>query len=348
LPSGRRTSGSRGEAAELAGDAITAQLEKCLPDILGSRAEVASLGLLAGGASKEAWAVDVSTPDGRLELLVRRDTGGAIYSDMLSIEEEYRVLRAAFEAQVKVPRPYGYLADLDGRDAFVMERVKGETIGRRIVRSAELRAAREALPGQMAQELARIHAIELKQVDFLPGPRTPPATPAYLDGMQEQLDTLPEAHPALELGIRWLREHAPPGHDLVLVHADFRLGNFILDERGMVAILDWEMAHRGEPTEDLGWPLVRAWRFGADNRRLAGVGDPEPYLERYNQLTGRDVSREELFYWELAGNVKWAIGSARQGLRHISGEERSVELAVLGRLASEVEYEVLSLLEQVA
>jgi len=283
-----------------------------------------------------------------LELLVRRATGGAIYSGMLSIEEEYRVLCAAFDAGVRVPRPYGYLPDVAGRDAFVMERVSGETIGRRIVRNPQLASARAVLPQQMVEELARIHAVALQEVDFVPGPRTPPAVGAYLDGLREQLDTLPDAHPALELALRWLREHEPPGHGLVLVHADFRLGNFVVDEHGLVAILDWEMAHRGDPAEDLAWPLVRAWRFGSDDGPVGGIGPVEPYLERYNELTGRRISPQDLFYWELAGNVRWAIGSARQGLRHISGEERSVELAVLGRLAAEVEYEVLHLLEQVA
>jgi aminoglycoside phosphotransferase (APT) family kinase protein len=200
----------------------------------------------------------------------------------------------------------------------------------------------------MAEEIARIHSIPLDRVDFAPGPRAAPATPTILDGLQDQLDTLLEPHPAIELGLRWLREHIPPSHGLVLAHADFRLGNLMVDEDGIVAVLDWETAHLSEPAEDLGWPLVRAWRFGSDDRRLAGIAGVEGFLERYNQLTGRALTLEDLFFWELAGNVKWAIGSARQGLRHVSGEERSVELAILGRLASEVEYEILHLLDQAA
>jgi aminoglycoside phosphotransferase (APT) family kinase protein len=325
---------------------IKAQLERHLPEIFGPGVEVLSLGLLAGGASKEAWAIDVATGGERLELLVRRATGGAIYTDMLSIEAEFRLLQAAFEAQVKVPRPYGYIDDLAGRDAFVMERVKGETIGRRIVRAPELARARELLPAQMAEQIARIHSIPLDEADFVPGPRAAPAAPAILDALQDELDTLPDPHPAIELGLRWLREHMPASHGVVVAHADFRLGNLMIDEEGIVAVLDWETAHRSDPAEDLGWPLVRAWRFGSDGRRLAGIGHAEPFLERYNELTGRAVTLEDLFYWELAGDVRWAIGSARQGLRHVSGEERSVELAILGRLAAEVEYEILHLLQR--
>jgi hypothetical protein len=83
-------------------------------------------------------------------------------------------------------------------------------------------------------------------------------------------------------------------------------------------------------------------------KRLGGIGDAEPYVERYNELTGRDVRAEELDYWELAGNVGWAIGCLTQMQRHLSGRDRSVELAVLGRLGAEVEYEICHLLESVA
>jgi len=94
--------------------------------------------------------------------------------------------------------------------------------------------------------------------------------------------------------------------------------------------------------------LVRAWRFGADELRLGGIGDVEPYLERYNELTGRNVTGDELDYWELAGNVGWAIGCLTQMRRHLTGLDRSVELATLGRLGAEVEFEIVHLLERFA
>jgi len=325
---------------------LTEQLTEGLSSLFAKPVHVSSAVLLAGGASKEAWAVEAGTGDGPLHLLVRRATGGAIYSEMLSLEEEFRVLEAAFEANVKVPRPYGYLDDVGGRDAFVMDLVKGETIGRRIVKRPELAAAREALPAQMATELAHIHSIPLERVDFLPGPRQPPTVSPYLDALEDELDALEEPHPAIELGLRWLRDHPPTSRSVVFVHGDFRLGNLVVDESGLVAVLDWENTHRGDPAEDLGWSLVRAWRFGADHLRLAGVAAAEPYLEHYNATTGREITLDELFYWELAGNVRWAIGALNQARRHLSGAEPSVELAILGRLASEVEYEVVYLLGQ--
>ena len=292
--------------------------------------------LLAGGASKEAWAVDLRTAEGTQALLVRRAAGGVIHADTLPLEQEFCVLEAAHAAGVSVPRPVAYLGELDGREAFAMERVEGETIGRRIVREPP-----PALPLQMADELARIHAIPPAGLPFLP-------QGDVLERFRGELDSVDEPHPAIELGLHWLEERLPRGRPPTVCHGDFRLGNLVVGPDGLTHVLDWEFAHLGDPVEDVAWPLVRAWRFGADDRRLGGVGDVEPYLERYNELTGRDVPLEELDAWEVLGNVKWAIGSLTQSRRHLRGEERSVELAVLGRLAAEKEWELLRLIEAAA
>jgi aminoglycoside phosphotransferase (APT) family kinase protein len=303
--------------------------------------EVGTPRLLAGGASKEAWAVDVHTADRELPLLVRRAAGGVIHEDTLPLEHEHRVIEVAYDAGVAVPRPYGYLGELGGREAFALERVQGETIGRRIVQKPELAAAREALPLQLADELAKVHAIPRDSVPFL-------RQGDVLERFEHELDSVGEPHPAIELGLHWLREHRPKPLEPVLCHGDFRLGNVVVSERGLESVLDWEFAHLGDPREDVAWPLVRAWRFGVDELRLGGIGAVEPYLARYVELTGRAIAVEDLFWWEVLGNVKWASGALTQSRRHLNGQERSVELAVLGRLAAEMEYELLDLLERAA
>jgi aminoglycoside phosphotransferase (APT) family kinase protein len=311
-------------------------LQPHLAAILGRDAELSEPVLLAGGASKEAWSVDA---DGE-PLLVRRAAGGVIHTHTLSLADELATIEAAHAAGVRVPRPYGYIPDLEGREAFVMERLEGETIGRRIVRSDELAAARDLLPGQMADELAKIHAIPPARVPFLAETR--------LERMVAELDEVGEPRPAIELGLWWLRENRPPMRDPVVVHGDFRIGNLVVDPRGLVGVLDWEFAHLDDPVRDLAFSLVRAWRFGVPGKRLGGVGAVEPYLDRYNELTGRQVTRRELDYWELAGNVGWAIGCLTQMQRHLTGKDRSIELATLGRLGAEVEYEIVRLLERFA
>lgn len=278
---------------------------------------------------------------------MRRAAGGVIYSETLSLEHEYRVLLAAHAAGVRVPRPCGYLPDLAGHEAIVMERLAGETVGRRIVQRPELARARTLLPVQMADELAKIHSLPLGSLPFLPGASgRRSGADANIKRVERELGALGEPRPAIELGFLWLRQHPPQNHGIVLNHGDFRVGNFMVDADGLVGVLDWEFAHCGDPAEDLAWPLVRAWRFGVDNLRLGGIGRADDYLERYNTATGRYVTADDLFYWEVAGNVRWAIGSATQARRHLNGQERSVELAVLGRLSAEVEYEILTLLER--
>jgi aminoglycoside phosphotransferase (APT) family kinase protein len=309
-------------------------LQPALSELLGREVEISEPVLLAGGASKEAWAVDA---DGE-RLLVRRAAASVMHRHTLSLRDEFAVLEAAHEAGVKSPRPYGYIPDLVGREAFAMERLEGETIGRRIVRKEELARAREALPVQMAEELAKIHAIPAERVSFLPESR--------LEQMADELEDVDEPHAAIELGLWWLRENRPPARPLVFTHGDYRIGNLVVGEDGLVGVLDWEFAHLDDPVRDMAFSLVRAWRFGVPEKRLGGVGDVGPYLERYNELTGLGVRPAELDYWELAGNVAWAIGCLTQMQRHLTGQDRSVELAILGRLGVEVEYEIVNLLER--
>ena len=311
-------------------------LQPALSELFGREVEISEPVLLAGGASKEAWAVDA---DGE-RLLVRRAAASVIHRHTLSLRDELAVLEAAHEAGVKAPRPYGYIPDLAGREAFVMERLEGETIGRRIVQKEELARAREALPVQMAEELAKIHAIPAERVSFLPQSR--------LEQMADELEEVDEPHAAIELGLLWLRENRPAGRPLVFTHGDYRIGNLVVGDGGLVGVLDWEFAHLDDPVRDLAFSLVRAWRFGVPEKRLGGVGDVEPYVERYNELTRLDVRPAELDYWELAGNVAWAIGCLTQMQRHLTGQDRSVELAILGRLGVEVEYEICNLLEKAA
>jgi aminoglycoside phosphotransferase (APT) family kinase protein len=295
---------------------------------LGRR--VSSMRLLPGGASKEAWAVEADAE----RLLVRRAGGGVIHEGTLSLENEFQVLEAALAAGVKVPRPVAYLGELGGREAFAMELIEGETIGRRIVRDPP-----PGLDVDLAEELAKIHAIPPERLPFL-------ASGDVLERFEHELDIVGEPHPAIEYGLWWLREHRPEPLADVVSHGDFRLGNVAVSERGLSYVLDWEFAHLSDPREDVSWPLVRAWRFGGDERRLGGFARVGLYLETYNALTGRSISESDLDWWEVLGNVKWGIGCLTQSRRHLTGVDRSVEYAVLGRMAAEMEYELLDLIER--
>src|SRR5438067_6827712 len=204
--------------------ALRVELERVIAEAAGAPARVEGLRPLAGGASQEAWALDVEIAGGpaagRHELVLRRDMGGALSSAVLPRDQEYAVLRAVHAAGVRVPRPYWFTPDLGGRAAFLMERLSGETIGRRIVQDPALAAARQVLPEQMATALAAIHRADPVEhgLDFLRAPAPgQSAAEAALERMEVDLRAVDEPHPALELGLRWLRERVPPPGPPVLV-----------------------------------------------------------------------------------------------------------------------------------
>ncbi len=268
---------------------------------------------------------------------MRRAGGGVIHLDTLSLRDEFELLVAAREAGVRVPEPVAYLGELDGREAFVMERVHGETIGRRIVKAPpeglDAPDWRRSWPESTPSPASGFRSS--------PTPTSSPGCTRSSTSPPSRIRRSSTASPGAATGFRCER---PP----VVGHGDFRIGNVMVDQTGVVAVLDWEFAHVSDPLEDLAWPLVRAWRFGADERRLGGVAAAERFLARYTELTGRDVPLDELYAWEVLGNCKWAIGSLSQTQRHLRGEERNVELAILGRLAAEMEYELLDLIERAA
>ncbi len=328
---------------------LPARLEGFLTEKLSGPVRVTGLRQLAGGASRDSWSLDADTPESRLALVLRRDLGGQIVEEALGRDGEFAVLDRAFAAGVLVPRPRWLCMDeaVLGSPFFIMDRLEGESVGRRVVREPALAAARQVLPGQMGEQLARIHALGFDGLDFLPRPE-PGQSPAQsaLDRTTRQLHVLGEPHPALELAIRWLRPRAPACTDPVLVHGDFRVGNLMVGPAGLVGVFDWEFAHVGDPAEDLGWPCVRSWRFGQDDLRLGGIGQPEAFFAAYETTGGRNVDRAAVQFWEMMGNLRWAVGCIAQAHRHLSDQAPSVEFASLGRRTCEMELELLDLIEQ--
>jgi aminoglycoside phosphotransferase (APT) family kinase protein len=309
-------------------------------------ATISAVTLLAGGASQQAWRVDVSAPDGPRALIVRRDLGGRMFETALGRADEFAVIDLAHRAGVPAPRPHAYLPDLAGRPAFVMDCLPGETIGRRIVRDPRLADARRVLPAQMGRALAAIHAVPVASAAFLPGPAAGEGAAAFsLRLLEQELATVGAPYPALELGLAWLRQRRPREVEPVLCHGDYRVGNVVVDGDGLVGILDWEFAHRGHPGGDLTFGAIRAWRFGETARRFGGVGEVAAFLGAYNTARGTRFTERELYWFEVASNLKWAIATVTQARRHWSGQEPSLELASLGRMTAEVELEILSLID---
>jgi hypothetical protein len=181
--------------------------------------------------------------------------------------------------------------------------------------------------------LARIHQID---PDTLPGL---PHVDA-LTQLTELYQGFAEPRPALEIGLRWLREHQPAPVADTLVHGDFRTGNLMIAKDGLAGVLDWELTHRGDPRQDLGWLCTKAWRFGSA-RPVGGFGPRDELMAGYAAGGGAPPDQATQHWWELYGTVRWALLCRSQAERYLSGSEPSIELAVLGRRVCEQEWDVL-------
>jgi len=297
------------------------------------------------------WVFETVAKDGMRERLVlRRDPPG--HQVQSSRREEFALLRAADEAGLPVPRVRWCEEDaaILGAPFFVMDFVPGETLARRLLRDAEYAPARASLPAQLADALARIHRIDAGAAELAFLPRPPAGeTPAHAElARYEQIyrAITPDPHPVLELALRWLARRPPAPHALGVVHGDFRIGNVIFGPEGLRAVLDWELAHVGDPLEDVGWLCVRSWRFGADDRPVGGLCARDAFFAAYERAGGTPVDPAAARWWEIFGNLKWAIICIMQARTFLDGAVRSVELASLGRRVVEMELELLELTEE--
>lgn len=300
--------------------------------------EVFGLSRLSGGASRQTWAFDFQPLQGTLQkLILRRDPPTAPRTGGMPLEAA--LFSAAEHAGVPVPLLVASGdADPDvlGTGFLVMHRVAGETIARKILRDEIYAHARSVTVSQLGAALARLHGAPIDSVSGLE--RLDP-----LQKYREVLDEIGHASPTFELAFRWLRAHRPARAADVIVHGDFRLGNVIIDEQGLVAVLDWELAHLGDPAEDMGWLSVRAWRFGG-KQPVAGLGTYAELLRAYKEAGGTPVSEDRIHWWEVAGTLIWGIMCLLQANAHITGAIRSVELAAIGRRVAEQEHDLLTLL----
>jgi len=276
--------------------------------------------------------------------VLRRDPPGHVIESSRKLE--FDLLRAAEAAGVPVPRVRWCGGDdpVLGASFFVMDFVEGETIGRKILRDAALATARSVLPEQLADAAARIHTIDAGPLGLRVSDDAGPGA-AELARYTEVLRSIaPDPHPALELAIRWLGARLPAARAATVVHGDYRMGNVIVGPNGLRAVLDWELAHAGDPMEDLGWLCVRSWRFGADAQPVAGLCARERLFVAYERSSGASVDPAVVRWWEVFGNFKWAVICVMQAQTFLNGVQ-NVELAALGRRIVEMELELLDLME---
>ncbi len=311
---------------------------------LQTEARIEGLQRLSGGASAETWKFDLRLPTDTLPCILRRSATSERnrFSTSVSKAQEAQLQRLARQQGVPAPE---ILFELDAAvgmgEGYVMQRVDGETLAPKILALPELATARSKLTHQCGQILADLHRVDTTQ---LPTPLADQSALPQLDQLETLYRSFDQPQPIFEYALCWLRDNAPTTPQLSLVHGDFRNGNFVVDTNGMAAVLDWELAHVGDPAEDFGWLCVRSWRFGKPENPVGGFGQLHELLEAYQQAGGSPISTEQVHYWQAFGTLRWGVICLFQVFSHLRGEQPSVELAAIGRRVSETEFDLLELI----
>ncbi|MCR5879953.1 phosphotransferase family protein [Phenylobacterium sp. J367] len=325
---------------------VAEALPKLAQRLAGEGARVEGAQRLSGGASMETWTFDIVSGAAREGLILRRRTApfDPETARSISLATEAALIRAAAKNTALVPHVRHVCDDSDGLgEAYVMVRAAGETLGKKIVEDSRFDGVRPKLAFQCGEVLARIHAtpppdgLNLKTVDAV----------LELDRYEEVYRTTGAQRPVLELAFQYLRKRTPEPAAPVLLHGDFRNGNIMFDpERGVAAVLDWELAHIGDPAEDMGWICTNSWRFGRPEKPVGGFGDYADLLAGYEAAGGRPIDLARLRFWQMLGSLRWGVMCLTMYMSWQTGVEKSVERPMIGRRVSETEADLVVLLEQ--
>jgi len=326
---------------------FAAQLQAAVARHIGAPGTIYELNRLTGGANKTTWSFDADIGGKRLELILQLSSMVATdqpnplegITPRVTADEDARLMIAAVKGGVPAPIVRAILETSDGMGpGYITERVAGETLATRILREDQYAKARGIMAQQCGRILASIHNIDLATVPFLKRQDAAEMVAAHY----KIIDFYDFHLPALEWGLKWAAENAPANARHTVVHGDFRHGNLIVGEDGIRCLLDWEIAHSGDPMEDLGWVCVKTWRFGGP-KPVGGFGAREDLFAAYEKASGQRVDPKQVRWWEAWGSVKWAIGCLRMGIR--GSEEIGIERCAIGRRIEEPLWDFYSLID---
>jgi aminoglycoside phosphotransferase (APT) family kinase protein len=319
---------------ENAMEEFQARFSGVMDRVVGESGEIGNLLRLSGGANMESWSFDWA---GQGYVLRRAPSAAFMEARGFGHDVEAALVRAAFAAGVRAPEVVGELVEADGLGSgYVMKRVEAEVNPANI-----LAAPPPSLIRDIARELAHIHAI--RPTDAIAIPHMD--TAAALAELKARFATYGGDRPIIALAIRWCEDHLPQPVEPRLVHGDFRMGNLMVDANGLAAVLDWELAHWGDPHEDLAYGCMAVWRFGQINKPAFGVADLDSYFAAYEAVNGHTVDRVRFRFWLVYRTLWWALGCLQMAEIWRSGIDRSLERPVIGRRTSENELDLLMLLE---
>jgi aminoglycoside phosphotransferase (APT) family kinase protein len=305
---------------------------------------------LTGGAVMESWrfATDggASTPqpppqgEGEQFVLRRAPSLAFMEGRAYGHATEAALIEAARAKGVTAPEVVAVLEEADGLGSgFVMRALPG-TADPKVILACDDPAG---LLRQIARDLARIH--RLRPVDV---PQGVPVmnTRAAIADLKAQFIEAGGDRPIIALGLRWLEDHCPPEVEPVLNHGDYRMGNLLVEGSRLTGVLDWELAHFGDPHEDLAFGCMAVWRFARYDRPALGLGAIEDYIAAYEAESGTHADPARLRFWTIYRTVWWALGCLKMAAQWRSGADRMLERVVISRRTSEQELDLLLLLEE--
>ena len=318
---------------------LASSLSKKLLEV-GIEGKVSNLEPLTGGASKEIWKFEVSNAKQSTKMILRRGSG---IEGPLAIKtaDEARIQKEVIKVGAPVPIILAVSKNEEELgDSYIMHFVEGETIARKILRDKEYKKALPLLAYQCGEAIAKVHNVDIDNFSFLP---KKPAED-QLEDLYATYQSFEQPSPVFEYAYLWLKEQDFSNFQESLVHGDFRLGNIIVNGEGLQSIIDWELAHIGNPLQDLGWVCGNSWRFGNNDKVVGGFGELEDLLEGYNSISKFQVNKEMVKCWQVFGTFRWGVICLIQAYAHLNGTINSIEKAAIGRRVSETEIDIVDLL----
>ena len=318
---------------------LASALSKKLLEV-GIEGKVSNLEPLTGGASKEIWKFEVSNAKQSTKMILRRGSG---IEGPLAIKtaDEARIQKEVIKVGAPVPIILAVSKNEEELgDSYIMHFVEGESIARKILRDKEYKKALPILAYQCGEAIAKIHNVDVNNFSFLP---KKPAED-QLEDLYSTYQSFEQPSPVFEYAYLWLKEQDFGNFQESLVHGDFRLGNIIVNAEGLQSIIDWELAHIGNPLQDLGWVCGNSWRFGKNDKVVGGFGELEDLLEGYNSVSKLKVNKEMVRCWQVFGTFRWGVICLIQAYAHLNGTINSIEKAAIGRRVSETEIDIVDLL----
>lgn len=300
----------------------------------GANLPLSNIVRLTGGANMESWSFDW----GGAGYVLRRAPSALMMADRpFGHDVEAALVRAARAGGVRAPEVVGELhADDDLGTGYVMKRIVADVAPAQILADPPARLIQD-----LAREMARIHAIAPRDDIAIPVMDTAEA----LAELKTRFEAYGGDRPIIALAIKWCEDNLPPPADPRLVHGDLRMGNVMVDGDGLAAVLDWELAHWGDPHEDLAYGCMTVWRFGHIDKPAFGLADLDTYFAAYEAEGGAAVDRARFRFWLIYRTLWWALGCIQMSDIWRTGADRTLERAVIGRRTSENELDLLLLLE---